>query len=80
MGQGKVKEITHDLNHDLIFYCIHNQLFGFYANLFWFVDIEVRKKLVQVHFVFLCTGRRLKFYSFYMPFYQKQYFEAVNNI
>ena len=22
----KVKEITHDLNHDLTFYCIHNQL------------------------------------------------------
>ena len=22
----KVKEITHDLNHDLTFYCTHNQL------------------------------------------------------
>ena len=29
MGKGitlKVKEITHDLNHDLTFYCTHNQL------------------------------------------------------
>ena len=29
MGQGislKNEKITHDLNHDLIFYCTHNQL------------------------------------------------------